>query len=239
VAESCIIVIGAEDILSALKARVADEGEVLAFADTETLRALDAVNARHPDVVALDRLFAGTARGAALINRIKADPKLDHCEIRVIAHDSDYLRVSRHPHERDGGHAPAPAATYAPQAIAVQAVAAPAPALDHRGTRRAQRFRIQDRVEVLVDGNPATLIDLSTMGAQLVSPTVLRPNQRVRVTLPDDTAAVRFNASIAWASFELPRSGTAPQYRAGVEFADADQKAVAAFCTRHKRQPPS
>jgi hypothetical protein len=234
VADGCIILIGAEDLLPALTTRVADEGEVIAFTDADTLRALDAINARHPGVVVLDRLFASTSRGAALINRIKADPKLDHCEIRVMAHDSDYLRITRHPHDGKSSPPIQPAA-YEPHGLALQTVAAPAPPLDYRGTRRAPRFRIQDRVEVLVDGNPATLIDLSTLGAQLVSPTVLRPNQRVRVTLPEENNAVRFNASIAWASFELPQMATTPHYRAGVEFNDADPQAVDAFCKRHRK----
>jgi hypothetical protein len=43
--------------------------------------------------MALERLFAMTARGAALINRVKADPSLQDVEIRVLAHDSDYTRV--------------------------------------------------------------------------------------------------------------------------------------------------
>ncbi len=45
--------------------------------------------------------------------------------------------------------------------------AEPKPALDQKGTRRAPRVRIKDGVEVAVDGNPASLIDLSTVGAQL------------------------------------------------------------------------
>ena len=65
----------------------------------------------------------------------------------------------------------------------------PKPALDVRGTRRAPRIRIKDGVEVAVDGNPAALVDLSTVGAQVVSPTVLKPNQRVRVTIGEGKAA--------------------------------------------------
>ena len=42
-----------------------------------------------------------------------------------------------------------------------------------------------------VDGNPAALVDLSTVGAQVVSPTVLKPNQRVRVVLGEGKAAVK------------------------------------------------
>ena len=64
------------------------------------------------------------------------------------------------------------------------------------------------------------VIDLSTVGAQVVSPTVLRPNQKLRVALTNDDLVMRFRGAVAWARFELGK-GT-PQYRAGVEFSDAD-----------------
>jgi PilZ domain-containing protein len=87
---------------------------------------------------------------------------------------------------------------------------------------------------VLVDGNLALLVDLSTIGAQVLSPTVLKPNQRVRMALSDEHSSVRFNASVAWASFEIPRN-TNPRYRAGIEFIDADKSAVNAYLARHKQ----
>jgi hypothetical protein len=69
------------------------DADVLGFADTDVLRALEAITARKPRLVALERLFAATPRGAALINRIKADPSLTQTEIKVLSHDSDYSRV--------------------------------------------------------------------------------------------------------------------------------------------------
>ena len=41
----------------------------------------------------LERLFAATPRGAALINRIKTDPQVSQAEIRVMSHTGDYTRV--------------------------------------------------------------------------------------------------------------------------------------------------
>lgn len=247
--ETCTVLIAAPDLLPALKERagVAD-GEVLTFADTEALRALEAITKRRPRAVAVERLFAATPRGAALINRIKADASLAHTEIRVLAHDSDYSRVlpraaasSSHPAPAIPSPAPAPApapaqpmATLAVEiepATATTATLEP-PALD-RGTRRAPRFRMAGKMDVLLDGNPATLTELSTCGAQVVSPTVLKPNQRVRMVLSDEGGVVRFNAAIAWAAFEMPPT-IGPQYRAGVEFLDADAASVDAFCTRHR-----
>ncbi|HXH25057.1 MAG TPA: PilZ domain-containing protein, partial [Vicinamibacterales bacterium] len=112
---------------------------------------------------------------------------------------------------------------------------APAPAaqLDQRGTRRALRFKVADGVEVFVDGNPATLVDVSVVGAQVVSPTILRPNQRVRLSLPDGGRLIRVSGGVAWAAFEMPKGG--PQYRAGIEFFDSDPAAIQRFIDANKR----
>lgn len=226
---SCAVLIGSADVLPALKERASDlPGELLAFTDADALIALEVITKRRPKTVALERVFAGTPRGTALINRIKADPALEHVEIRVIAHDSDYSRTLARTPAAGPGPTSGHGATSASTAATVQA-----PPLDQRGTRRAPRIRIAGHVEVLVDGNIATLIDLSTIGAQVVSPTILKPNQRVRMALNDDLGNVRFNAAVAWASFEIPPS-SGPRYRAGLAFVDADAHSVEAFCARHK-----
>jgi hypothetical protein len=86
---------------------------------------------------------------------------------------------------------------------------------------------------VLVDGNPATLIDLSLVGAQVISASTLRPNQRLRMSLPDAIRPIRFSAGVAWAAFEMPKGG--PRYRAGIEFYDADADAVGRFIDSNKK----
>jgi hypothetical protein len=216
------ILIAAPEHLQALKERE-DLSDAQTFSDSEALRALEVITRKRPQVVALERLFAATTRGAALINRIKADPKLKSCEIRIVAHDSEYSRVpgARPDSETDGA------------AVAVAAQAPVTALLDQKGTRRAPRFRIVDGVEVMVDGNTATLIDLSIVGAQVVSPTILKPNQRLRMALAEGKRPIRFSAGVAWAFFELAKTG--PQYRAGIEFFDADPDDVQKFCDAKKK----
>jgi CHASE2 domain-containing sensor protein len=183
-----------------------------AFSDAEALRALETITREKPAVVALEQLFASTSRGTALVSRIKADPTLGGCEIRIISNG--------------GADAPAPEPSAAP-------AAPPDAPLDQRGTRRAPRFKIVDGVEVSVDGNPATLIDLSIVGAQVLSPTILRPNQRLRLTLPDAAGAIRVSAQVAWASFEMPKGGV--RYRAGLEFLRPDADALTRFLEARKK----
>ena len=233
---TCTVVIGAARHLDSLKQRAGGEGEILVFTDDNVLGALAAITASRPQVVTLERLFAATSRGAALINRVKADPALDSTEIRIVSHDGSYSRVSPrrppfNPHASAAGKPSAPP----PSTRALSATAAPpamVPALDHRGTRRVRRFRMHEGTEVQLDGALVLIADLSASGAQVISHYQLKPQQRVRMILADDLGMVRLNGSVAWAKFEVSE-GTS-RYRAGIEFKDPEAKAVEAFCMRHK-----
>jgi hypothetical protein len=227
------LVIAAENLMAALRERVSVDGDVITFADTEPIQALQVIIQERPNLVVLERLFAATPRGAALINRIKSDPQLANAEVRVMSHTGDYSRQVVKP-----SIVPAP-----PQPVITTAQAsgsnvatedAPRP-VDWHGTRRAARVRVRDGVELQLDGNPAAVIDMSTVGAQVISPTILRPNQKVRITVPSDDYVLRFRGAIAWAKFELPKPPmNAPQYRAGVEFTDCDANALDKVIQRNR-----
>lgn len=224
------------EMLSALKERSgAPNGEVLTFSDADALRALAEIVKRRPHAVELERQFAATPRGAALINRIKSDPALAGSELRVVSTGTDSARVLQRTPAAPQATEPAVAILDAPtgEKEAKTEAAPPAPPTLDRGTRRAPRFRMATETIVQIDGKPATVVDLSTVGAQVISPTIVKPNQRVRVMLADEVGALRFNAVIAWAFFEIPRNG-GPQYRAGVNFVDANGDAVGTFCLRHQ-----
>jgi hypothetical protein len=233
---SDVLVIAAQNLMPSLRERVEVDGECLEFADTEPIQALQAIIEHRPTLIVLERLFAATPRGAALINRIKSDPQLSVCEVRVMSHTGDYSRQVVKPAAVE---AAAATATHNPSpsqpAGSVATEEAPR-SLDWHGTRRAPRYRVREGVEMQLDGNPALVVDLSAFGAQVTSSTVLRPNQKVRISLPGDEFVMRFRGSIAWAKFELPRAtDTGPQYRAGVEFTDSDPAAIEGFCDRNKK----
>jgi hypothetical protein len=222
-----VVLIAEPDQLDALKARP-DYTDAQAFTDAETPAALEAIITGRPDIVAIERLFAKKSRGAALINRIKADTSLETVEIRIVSADSGAAK----PAGRGGSAAKDAKAEGTDKGGTATAVAAPPAALDQKGTRRAQRFKIIEGIEVLIDGNPAMLVDLSTVGAQVVSGTLLKPNQRVRLSFVEGAKNVRFSAGVAWSAFELPKAG--PRYRAGIEFFDADPDAVGRFCDTNR-----
>ena len=206
----CTVVIATADVLAAVQERVAPiGGEILGFNEAQALPALETVMKRKPAVVAFERMFAITPRGAALMNRIKADPRLLKTEIRVVAHDSDYSRVS--PRQKTEAQK----------------------ALDQRGTRRAPRSKMADKTAIAIDANAGSIIDLSTIGAQIVCTAGLKPLQELKITLTDGSGNLKFGAKVAWASFEIPPN-SGPRYRAGIEFVDADAAGVDAFIQRHK-----
>jgi pyruvate/2-oxoglutarate dehydrogenase complex dihydrolipoamide acyltransferase (E2) component len=230
------VLIAAPEHLAALKNHSSFAGAQV-FPDADALKALEAITKDKPKLIVLERTFAATSRGAALIKRIKADPALVGCEIKIVANDGTPATGKKKKNDGAAAAAPAAAATEAAatEAAVKAAAAPPAPTkapLDQRGTRRAPRFNVVGGIEVLIDGKPATLINLSTVGAQVVSPTILRPNQRVRMVLPDAERQLRFAAGIAWAAFEMPKAG--PHYRAGIEFFDAEAENVDKFIDANK-----
>jgi hypothetical protein len=236
---STAVVIAASNLMPALCGRLAEEGTLLTFADTEPLQALQAILEHRPRLIVLERLFAATPRGAALINRIKTDPEIGSAEVRVMSHTGDYMRqVSRSAIIE----APAPmgvATMLVGEDYAAVPQAAPPtpdtpPQLDWHGTRRALRHRLRPGVQIQLDGNPVLIVDMSAVGAQVVSATILRPNQRVRVSVPTDNFVMRFRGTVAWAKFELPKASEPPRYRAGIDFNDADRAAMEDYCTKHR-----
>jgi hypothetical protein len=219
---SRIVLIGPSDALPGLQERLDPSADIQAFTDSEALEALDHIIRTQPALVAMQDEFADSTRGVALINRIKDDATLSAVEVRVMARNAAQNRVA----VKRGSHG---------SGAAVAVDEAPKPALDQKGTRRAPRIRIKDGVEIAVDGNPAALVDLSAVGAQVVSPTVLKPNQRVRIAMGDGKASVRCAGAVAWAAFEMPK-GMPTRYRAGIDWGVTPEgPGVESFANKNKK----
>ena len=99
--------------------------------------------------------------------------------------------------------------------------------------RRASRHAFNQDVQIQIDGSATQLVDFSTTGAQVISPTALKPNRMVKVSLPFEESAVSCRGKIVWARLEPPTAGGAFCYRAGVLFTSVDEAAVQAFIVQH------
>ncbi|MBZ5560436.1 MAG: PilZ domain-containing protein [Acidobacteriia bacterium] len=191
-------------------------GTVLYFSSTNLASALESIRAHAPHIVALESQFAETAEGLAFVTRLHA-LAVPGCELRSLA------RV-------DGRWTTMPLTGSAAALTAAAAVV---------NTRRAPRFPLLAQAQAVIDGKPTNLVDISTLGAQVVSTPVLRPKQNVKITLPDTNDTVlKFTAHVAWSMFEMPRNASAPQYRAGMEFDGATQQALEEYCRRHCATTP-
>ena len=216
-----ILIAEAEEI-PRLKRQTGFGKDLLVFSDSESLRAHDAIMEHRPDLVVLSELFAGTRRGAELIGRIQTDETLTHCQIRVLSDAGDYLLlVAERVTAGSWSTLEEPGEPLPPQ---------------YNGTRAAQRIRVGEGLQVRVDGNPVTLVDLSPSGAQVCVTAILRPYQRVRLVVVDGPSMFRLAARVVWVSFE-PRKAKGPrQYRAGLGFLDVDPDIVEALCVRYRPQ---
>ena len=215
------LVIAAENLMPALRERVKVEGEILTFPDTEPIQALQTIMEQRPGLVVLERLFAATPRGAALINRIKSDPQLAHAEVRVMSHTGDYTRqvvkptATKTPAPGRAARRPTRPPRRSAPASSVATEEAPR-ALDWHGTRRAPRFRVRAGVELQLDGNPAAIVDLSTVGAQVdlsdrAAPQPEGPHHAARTTTSCCASAARSRGPSSSCPRRRPRRrSTAP-----------------------------
>lgn len=214
-AEGVTLLVGSSDLAASLAQHPDLAGsEVVVFSEEEVCQAVGQIVRLRPRIVALPEKFALSPRGTALAHRIAIDAQL--AQTRVVMIDGAGAAVPLPPAGRPA---------WMP--------------LDAAGTRRVPRIRMRRGIDVQIDGATAALIDLSTLGAQVVSPTQLKPRQRVRVVLAVEPYLIRATGNVAWALFEIPKGGLPPQYRAGLEFSMADPEPLLQFCLEQAAEAPT
>jgi hypothetical protein len=211
-----VVVIASVPMVSTLRAQYQTEPNTRIFSEADFLLALEAILSDAPEIIALDPDFAATARGAALVARVKADPRLRDAEVRALIQNGTYDASLAAPIETQS---PAPAAVLQP--------------LDYCGTRRANRYAMKPIVELRINGAPGQLINLSVTGAQVVAQIRMRPTEKVRLALTDATTELRLIGAVAWANLEIGARGQ--QYRAGLELCSADEEVMERYCQRNRR----
>ncbi|HVQ16547.1 MAG TPA: PilZ domain-containing protein [Vicinamibacterales bacterium] len=196
------VFIGSEPLLAAWNACGGQESQVIAVPLTDLAFAIELIGEAQPEVVVIEQAVAASGDGSTLMDRLHSERYLRGTQVRLLPPDRAAALIASGP-----GDAP-------PQAW----LADLAHALPPRPERRAQRIRAADDEQVFVDGQPVRLIDLSAVGAQVRSETVLKPRQRIRVVLAPERGSVKAVAVVAWSTFEI---GPTPTYRAGVAFTRA------------------
>ena len=103
----------------------------------------------------------------------------------------------------------------------------------HSPERKARRVKIKKSVNVTIDGAPSALVDLSTTGAQVLSPRAVRPDHSVQLMLPNDNGGLSCQARVVWVAIEHARDPKHSMYRAGIQFRDVDAPEFEAFFSKH------
>jgi hypothetical protein len=198
--EHPIVLIAPEEVLAGWSARAARPVGILALADVDDEHALEVIRRRRPTVVVLMQMFASSARGASFVSQLRGRADLAGLDIRLLPASRSSLLGSA---EVLAGHVLANAAQPLPQGP----------------LRRAPRLTMPSGVEMRVEGACAALVNVSPLGAQVVSPTALKPRQQVEIVIDRYDVNLHTTAKIVWSSLELSRGAIA--YRAGLAFPDA------------------
>jgi PilZ domain-containing protein len=219
--------------MGAIRETASIQGRMMPFGSNSLGSALESVRAYRPRVVALDALVAQTTSGSTFLDRVE-QLGIPKCKVLLLVeHDGHWSTTPR------GGAAGLAAARPAGPAATKQ-IAAPRPAVqaDIVSTRRVPRFLVKDALDVTVESGCAHLVDISVLGAQVVSLPVLRPGQKIKVSLPDTDDTLNVIAQVAWSLFERPQLQVEPHYRVGLEFTDAAQQALEGYRARHCGDQP-
>lgn len=225
------IVIADPARLPAIREGAALPGRVMHFTSTSLGSAFESIRAYRPKVVAVDAIFAQTPSGASFVDKVEAMGVSGRSTLLIVEEDGRWITMPRN--LAKVLNPPQPAASAPAPLLAV------ASGVEPINTRRAPRFVVRAPIDVSVEDGSASLVDMSVLGAQLVSVPVLRPGQRLSVGLPDSTDILNVTAQVAWSMYERPRAQEEPHYRVGLEFTGPAQHALEDFRQRHCADQPT
>jgi hypothetical protein len=225
------IVIADVTRMASIRSGLPLSGRVVQFTNFNLAPALEAIRTDEPKVVAIDALLVQTQQGLKFIRHVESLAASGFA-VRLITQGNGKWRTTVH----DVPAASDPPPMGATQAGPARPAVAAAP-LVGTNTRRAPRFPMVDARNAAVEGGEASLVNISVLGAQLVSQPVLRPGQTVKIALPDEDEMLRLTAHVAWSTFQQTKQG-APVYRAGIAFTDAAQEILDDYCRRYGAERP-
>ena len=198
-----------------IKKRLSKTESVTTVSEADLLQVQDMLLERKPSVVVLHSAFAATSRGATLVAALKATDA--GTSIRVFIEDDEKPLILTE--------------TKLPPDEVLLETSRP---LERAGTRQAARYPM-NRSMIAVNGEAGHLIDLSVSGAQVQTVFRLRPLKVAKLVIPEGSGDIRIQGTVAWAIAVPAKAGI--QYRAGIEFVNADKQQLSDFCAKHGDAP--
>jgi len=207
-------------------------GRVVRFTDNKLAAAFESVQLNHPRLVAIEAPFAQTPQGQAFIERVEK-LAVRGSTIQLIVQTNGRWTTTPYSSETAAPAAAAAKPGADRKGVVASGTGIGAPQAKGANTRRAHRFKVLESLDAVVENRQANLVNISILGAQVVSLPTLRPNDNVKIALPDGGDTLRLSAHVAWSVFEQSRAGTETYYRAGMEFTDAAKEILEDYCRRH------
>jgi PilZ domain len=221
----------------AIRAGLPLAGRVTWFTGGNLFAAHESIQMHHPKLIAVEAGFAQTTPGQEFLARIER-LAIPGSAIQLVVRAQGRWATTPYAGQLASAESQAAAGRTERGVAAVPRLAAIAAQMKGANTRRASRFKILESLNAVVENGQATLVNMSILGAQVVSQPALRPTHTVKIVLPDADEMVHLTAHVAWATFEQTQPGTAPHYRAGMEFTDAAKEILEDYCRRHCSQDP-
>lgn len=218
------VVVADPQRMTALRDGLPTPGRVLRYPTSNLASALESIRANQPGLIIVDSVFLHGEAGPAFVDRINSlsIPKLvlqqavfDHGHWTMVPLDQAL------PEQRPADNQ---------RVIAVRKAGLE--------TRRAPRYLVQDIAQAIADGAPIDVVDLSVLGAQMISQPMMRPNQKIRLNLPDPEGPIQLTASVAWSVYEKQATKPQPHFRVGIEFDSTESAALEEYCKRHCKPDP-
>ena len=193
------ILLSRPELVTRVRQHFEHDPSIAVFDASETIPPVSIVAPRAQMLLVVGRAFVEVPGGIEFLDRFREINGT--AEIRVLAEGANGVPSVL---DQVVGH---------PAHLTLRAESHP---LTRGPVRRAARVEMPDGAKAVVNGVTARLVNVSSMGAQVLCPGVLRPGEQVHVRLP---GSPRVRAVVVWSTFELPRHGGQPCYRAGLSFA--------------------
>jgi hypothetical protein len=225
---------------AAIRSGLPLSGRVMWFSEGNLATALDSIRMNHPKLIAVEAAFAQKPYGQVFLTKIEQMAIRGSALQLIVRANGGWATAPYNAAELAAASSAAVVAAGRParSVTTAEPPAPPAPPAKGANTRRASRFKVIESLNAVVENGQANLVNISIIGAQVVSPSVIRPTQKVKIMLPDTKDMVHLTGQVAWSTFERMQLQTEPFYRAGMEFTDAAQEILEDYCRRHCAHEP-
>jgi hypothetical protein len=193
------IILVRPDFLARMRQYFKVDPSISIFDASEIIPPVNAVSARAQMLLVVERVFGEIPAGIEFLDRFR-DANAT-AEIRVLNNDPG------------GTPSVLQQAVTHPAHLTLRSASQP---IGRVTGRRALRVQMPAHAAAVINGMSVKLVNVSPLGAQVISPAVLRPGERVSARLPGNP---RLHGTVVWCAFELSAETHKPEYRAGLSFA--------------------